>query len=345
MTPPPAPSARLPRLGRRGFLAGVSGVVATGLAAGLTACGGGSSQAPAEGLAPSAGFPVSIPNRYGTAQIASAPRQIVTLGITDHDVLLPLGVVPAGLTAWGPWPAGVGPWVEPMLGGQRPKVFGSEVDVEGVIAQTPDLMIALQSALTQDQYNRLSSFNPVLAQPPGTIDYGVDWRVQAETIGKAVGRQADVQRLISETQSRIDRTRAENPLFAGRTHVTVRTDSAGTYAAYTKADARTRLLEQLGLRLSPAIEAMDSKGRFNVKVSKEQVSLLDADVVIVTTAKPTDVEAVRKDPLLNNLGAAKRGALVVLDDYDLTMALGSATVSSIPFALDRLTPKLVDALS
>lgn len=41
--------------------------------------------------------------------------------------------------------------------------------------------------------------------------------------------------------------------------------------------------------------------------------------------------------LLNNLPAAKRGALVLLDDYDLIMALGSATVSSIPFALDRLT--------
>ena len=45
------------------------------------------------------------------------------------------------------------------------------------------------------------------------------------------------------------------------------------------------------------------------------MSLLDADVVIVTTAKPTDVEAVRNDPLLNNLPAAKRGALLLVDDF------------------------------
>ena len=101
----------------------------------------------------------------------------------------------------------------------------------------------------------------------------------------------------------------------------------------------------LGLKLSPAIEGMDSGGTFNVKVSKEQVSLLDADVVLVTTAKATDVEAVRKDALLNNLPAAKRGSLVLLDEYNLTMALGSATVSSIPYALDHLTPKLLEALS
>ncbi|KAA5831262.1 iron-siderophore ABC transporter substrate-binding protein [Saccharopolyspora hirsuta] len=339
MTPPPA-AAR--SIGRRGFLIGATGVLA---AAGLAACGtsetpGGSGDAQA-----GPGFPTSIPNRYGTAEIKAAPQRVVSLGITDHDVLLPLGVIPVGLTKWGPWESGVGPWVEPMLRGEKPKIFGSEVDAEGVIALAPDVMLALQSALTQEQYNRLSSFNPVVAQPPNAIDYGVNWRVQAETIGQALGKQAEVAKLIADTQARIDQTREANPLFQGKTHVTVRTDSAGTYAAYTKQDARTALLEQLGLRLSPAIEGLDSGGKFNVKISKEQVSLLDADVVIVTTAKATDVDAVRNDPLLNNLPAAKRGSLVLLDDYDLTMSLGSATVSSIPFTLDHLTPKLVDALS
>ena len=324
-------------LPRRGFLAGATGL----LAAGLAACGSGAAPGPAPTTGP--GLPVEIPNRSGKRVIPAAPQRMVSLGITDHDVVLPLGVVPAGLTQWGPWASGVGPWVEPLLGGQKPQVLGSEVNAEAVIALAPELMIALQSALTQDQYTRLSSFSPVLAQPPGTIDYGVDWRLQAETIGKALGKEAAVAQLVARTQAHSEQT--ATPVFQGRTHVTGRTDSAGTYAAYTKADARTRLLEQLGLRLAPAIESMDSRGKFNVKVSKEQVSLLDADVVVVTTANPTDVAAVRADPLLNNLPAAKRGALVVLDDYDLTMALGSATVSSIPFALDRLAPELVDALS
>lgn len=327
------------RLSRRGFLAGATGLAAAGLAA----CAGG---APAPAGQPAGpGFPVRIPNKFGTAEIPAAPQQIVTLGITDHDVALPLGVVPAGLTQWGPWASGVGPWVEPMLAGRKPTLLGSEVNVEQVIALQPQAIIGLQSALTQEQYNRLSAFAPVVAQPPGSIDYGVNWRVQAETIGRALGKAAEADRLIAATQARIDQTRQANPEFAGRTHVTVRTDSAGTYAAYTKQDARTALLEQLGLKLSPAIERMDSGGKFNVKVSKEQVSLLDADVVIVTTAKPADVAAVKADPLLNNLPAAKRGGLIVLDDYDVTMALGSATVSSIPFALDRLTPLIKGALA
>ncbi|MFC7344461.1 iron-siderophore ABC transporter substrate-binding protein [Saccharopolyspora griseoalba] len=327
-------------IGRRGFLAGATGLIAAGLAA----CGTGGGSGSAGNAQSGPGFPVEIPNRFGAAEIEAAPKSVVSLGITDHDVLLPLGVVPAGLTAWGPWDSGVGPWVEPMLGGQRPKVLGSEVDVESVIALRPDVMIALQSALTQEQYNRLSAFNPVVAQPPNSIDYGVDWREQAETIGRAVGKHAEAAELIARTRARIDQTRQANPKLQGKTHVTVRTDSKGTYAAYTKPDARTALLEQLGLKLSPAVEKLDAGGKFNVKISKEQVGLLDADVVIVTTAKPSDVDAVRHDPLLNNLPAAKRGSLVLLDDYDLTMALGSATLSSIPYTLDNLTPKLTAAV-
>ncbi|WP_338598720.1 iron-siderophore ABC transporter substrate-binding protein [Saccharopolyspora sp. SCSIO 74807] len=328
-------SARTPhaRFGRRAFLAGATGLAA----AGLSACAGGS---PAGRAAPAA----RIPNKFGTAEVPAAPGNIVTLGITDHDAALPLGVVPAGLTQWGPWQSGVGPWVEPMLRGQHPKLLGSEVDVEQVIALAPEVIVGLQSALTQDQYNRLSAFAPVVAQPPGSIDYGVNWRVQAETMGRALGKKAEADRLIADTQARIDRTRQANPQFEGRTHVTVRTDSAGTYAAYTKQDARTALLEQLGLQLAPSIDDLDDGGKFNVKVSKEQVSLLDADVVIVTTAKPSDVATVRADPLLNNLPAAKRGSLLLLDDYDVTMALGSATVTSIPFALQRLTPMITQAL-
>ncbi|MFR9727609.1 iron-siderophore ABC transporter substrate-binding protein [Saccharopolyspora sp. MS10] len=334
---PPRGAALGTRLGRRGFLVGATGL----LAAGLTACAGGS-PAPS-GQAAGPGFPVRIPNKFGTAEIPAAPGKVVSLGITDHDVLLPLGVQPAGLTPWGPWASGVGPWVEPLLR-SKPEQLASEVDVEAVISLMPDLVLGVQSALTQDQYDRLSAFKPTVAQPPGTIDYGVNWRQQAEIIGQALGKRAEADRLIAETQAAIDRTRQAHRRFEGRTHVTVRTDSAGTYAAYTKQDARTALLEQLGLRLSPAIDGLDSGGKFNVKVSKEQVSLLDADVVIVTTAKPTDVAAVRADPLLNNLPAARRGGLLLLDDYDLTMALGSATATSIPFALERLAPMIDGAL-
>lgn len=326
------------RLGRRGFLAGATGV----LAAGLAACAGG--QRPGSDAPPSPGFPVEIPNKYGVARIPTAAQRIATLGITDHDAVLALGVIPVGITRWGPWPSGVGPWAEPMLRGQRPKIFSSDVDPESVVSVEPDVISAVQSALTSNQYSKLSSINPVVAQPPNSIDYGVSWRRQAEILGQALGKSDEAAQVIAGTQARIDQARAEHPEFQGKTHVTVQATTTGTYAAYTKDDPRTKVLEQLGLRLSPTVEALGGEGKFNATVSKEQVSLLDADVVIVTPTNSSDIGAVRQDKLLNNLPAAKRGSLVLLDDYDLTMALGSATVSSIPYTLDKLVPKLAEAL-
>ncbi len=336
---PGVPATGASKLSRRGLLLGAAGAAAAGLSA--CATGGGTPQSRAKS-AP--GFPVTIANKYGRSTIETAPQRIVTLGITDHDVALPLGVVPEGLYQWGPWSSGVGPWVEQMLRDEQPKLFGSDYTAESVVALAPQAITAVQSALTSEMYNRLGKFAPVVAQPPNSIDYGVAWRQQAETIGKALGKPEETAELIAGTQDKIERTRRENPVFEGRTHVTVRTDSKGTYAAYTAQDARTHLLEQLGLRLSPSIRELGNGEEFNVKVSKENVGMLDADVVLVTTAKPTDIQAVRNDPLLNNLPAAKRGGLVVLDDYDLTMALGSSTVSSIPFVLDRIAPMLAKAL-
>ena len=284
-----------------------------------------------------------IPNKHGMTDIPTAPERVVTLGITDHEVALALGVVPVGLNRWGPWDSGVGPWAEPLLQGQRPQQFTNDPEPESVIRLDPDVVTAVQSALTANRYAKLDRFAPVVAQPPDTIDYGVEWRRQAEIIGRALGKPEQTARVIAETRARIDQAREANPSFRGKTHVTVQTSSSGEYAAYTKQDPRTRLLEELGLRLSPAVEQLGGE-QFSTNISREKVSLLDADVVIVTTPKSTDVEAARADPLLNDLPAAKRGGLILLDDYDLTMALGSATVTSIPYVVDKLVPKLASAL-
>lgn len=326
-----------PQLARRGFLAGAGGA----LVAGLSACASGGARS--GNAPPSRGFPVQVPNKHGTAEIPTAPERVVTLGITDHDAALALGVVPVGLNRWGPWDSGVGPWSEPLLRGQRPEQFTNDPDPEAVIRLAPDVVTAVQSALTANRYAKLDRFAPVVAQPPGTIDYGVEWRQQVEILGRALGKSEEAARVIEGTRARIDGVRRDNPSLQGKTHVTVQTSSSGEYAAYTKQDPRTRLLEELGLPLSPAVEQLGGE-QFSTRISRERVSLLDADVVIVTTPKSTDVAAARADPLLNDLPAAKRGGLLLLDDYDLTMALGSATATSIPYVIDKLVPQLVSAL-
>ena len=45
----------------------------------------------------SATFPVDIAHRHGTTTVAEEPERIVTVGLTDQDALLALGVVPVGV--------------------------------------------------------------------------------------------------------------------------------------------------------------------------------------------------------------------------------------------------------
>jgi iron complex transport system substrate-binding protein len=57
-----------------------------------------------------AAFPLTIKHKYGSTTIEKVPERIVTVGLTDHDALLALGVVPVGTTEWfGEYPSSVWP--------------------------------------------------------------------------------------------------------------------------------------------------------------------------------------------------------------------------------------------
>src|SRR3954453_4423590 len=86
----------------------------------LAACGSTTprSEAPASG---SGTFPVTIPHKYGSTTIKSAPQRIVLVGLTEKDPLLALGIVPVATTDWlGRYESAINPWSLDKLAG-RPK--------------------------------------------------------------------------------------------------------------------------------------------------------------------------------------------------------------------------------
>ena len=74
----------------------------------------------------------------------------MSVGFTDQDTLLALGVVPVGIRDWyGDQPDAVWPWATDELGDAEPTVISSaELDFEAVAALEPDLIVGLSSGMT-----------------------------------------------------------------------------------------------------------------------------------------------------------------------------------------------------
>lgn len=326
-------------------------VAATGLLLLLAACGpnsepdevaGGSSQAAA-----ATGFPVSLENKFGTATIAAEPKRIVTVGLVEQDALLALGVVPVATTEWfGKKPGAVWPWAEAALGSApKPQVLTNTdgVQFEKVAALRPDLILAVYSGLTAQDYATLSKIAPTVAQPKDSVDYGVSWQDLTRTVGSAVGRKAQADKLVTDTEARVAAVRKAHPEFVGATGMMATTWEG--YYVYGPQDPRARLLADLGFKLPDGLAEVTGK-EFGANLSKERTDLLDTGVLIWLIEKyAPDKAKVQADPLYAKLKVKTEGRDIYLENEELVGAATSfISVLSLPLLLDKLVPQITAAV-
>ena len=133
-------------------------VVVAALVAG--ACGGPEAEpATIAGTEEAAAFPVTIEHRHGTTTIEDEPTRVVTVGLTDQDAALALGVVPVGTSEWfGNQPGAIWPWAEDELGDADVPVIVSAEDgtnFERIASLGPDLILAVYEGMTETEYRTL----------------------------------------------------------------------------------------------------------------------------------------------------------------------------------------------
>lgn len=316
----------------------------------VTACGGGEPKAADSPGKESGGseFPVTIDHKYGSTKITSAPKRIVTVGLTDQDALLALGTVPVGTTEWlGGYPGAVGPWAKDKLaGGRTPTVLkdtGTGPQVEKIAALKPDLILGLYSGLTKEQYRTLSRFAPVVAQPEQYNDYGIPWQALTTTVGRVLGKEADAKKLVGGVEDEFAEARKANPDFEGATGV-IATPYEGLFV-FGSQDSRSRMLTDLGFGLPGHLDKAIGD-RFGANISKERTDLLDQDAIVWMVADTgKDAAKLRKDPSYGGLKVVKEGREVYVketDDYG--NAISFVSVLSLPYVIERLVPQLAAAV-
>lgn len=283
-------------------------------------------------------WPRSFESRFGTAVIEAPPERVVSLSYQNHDNFLALGVVPVGLRWWyGDYPRAVWPWAEAALGDAEPYVFrGEDISIEAVAALEPDVIEAMWSGITQEQYDLLSQIAPVVAAGPEYDDYNTPWDVLALTTGRITGHEAEAQAQVDAIRARMAAARAANPSWEGATAAVAYywNDAPGAYAP---GDIRVTVLGDLGFVTPPAIVDAAPPGEFYVTFSNEDMSPLDTDLLLwVVDGNAADVAAI---PLRTSLKAHVEGREVVADDL-LSSAFSHASLLSLPYTLDRLLAEI-----
>lgn len=320
----------------------------------LSACSTGPTQnadSPAAGSSSATGgaeadaFPVTIKHAFGETTIEKEPTRVATVGWTDQDMALSLGVVPVGATkvVYGGNAAGSTTWFDAKLkelGGTQPTRYdeSSGINFDAVAQVRPDVILATNSGLTKADYDKLVKIAPVVAYPDKP--WGTSWEESLKLTGQALGRPAKAAQVEADTKTMIADEVAKHPAVKGKTvmFASVMSTSTSKISLYTQLDNRPRLLTELGMVQAPIVDQLNTnKDSFFVDVSAEQAPKLAADVVMSYEDKPG---IIAKDAVLSQIPAVKKGALVEVTDAATAQALGVPSPLSIPTALQAYLPKL-----
>jgi len=315
----------------------------------LAACGvdeQAANEAPPGGSAAEEGsaFPVSIEHKYGTTEITEEPKKVVTLGLSDQDAVLALGVKPVGAIDWfKERPYGLWPWTKDLWGTDTPEIVGERDDFnnEKILNLKPDLILALYSGMSKEQYDELSKIAPVVGQPKDFPDYGAPWQDMTRMAGQALGKADEVDQLIAGLDDKFAAVREEHPDWEGKTVAVVDPFQPGQYAVFQKTDPKAVFMTEMGFVVPDAIN--EAAGDNNAaEVSTERGDLIDTDLLLFLTADPSAEARIKADPVYQGLKVAKenRAMFVPYAEPPIGAALSFNTVLSIPYALDEFVPLL-----
>ncbi|MEJ3748218.1 iron-siderophore ABC transporter substrate-binding protein [Actinomycetes bacterium KLBMP 9797] len=292
-------------------------------------------------------FPVTVTHKYGSTEIKAEPKKVITLGLSDQDAVLALGIKPIGAVDWfKERPFGKWPWVQ--WGSTPPEIVGErdEFNMEKIAALQPDLILAQYSGMTKENYETLSGIAPTVGQPKDYADYVAPWEVMTKQIGKALGKEKEIDAQIAAIDKRFAEVRAQHPEWAGKTVAVVDPYVPGEYAVFSSTDPKALFMTQMGFKVPAEIDKLAGKDNATV-ISSERLDLVDVDLLLFLTSDAGAEPRVKADKVYQNLKVAKEGRAMFLpyEDPPIGGALSFNTVLSIPYAIDQVVPILAGGTS
>jgi iron complex transport system substrate-binding protein len=329
----------------------------TVVALALAACSTGATDAedaadpePVTDVDPDA-FPVTIKHAYGETTIEEEPQRVATLGWSDQDIALSLGVIPVGAVkiTWGGNSQDSTPWYDAKLAeldGDQPTRY-SDTDgapIEEIAKLSPDLILATNSGITQQEYDKLSKLAKVIPYPGEP--WVTTWQESLAMAGQALGRSELADQVQAETEESLAAAAEEYPELVGSTFIfaALTTLDMSKIDYYTPEDNRPRLLTDLGMVNAPIIEQISKPGQFYGTISADRAPDLESDVFITYAETKDDLDKFRADPLLGQIPGIESGHVLASTDKTDALGLSAPSPLAIPYAMEHFVPLVADAL-
>ncbi|MCS5720697.1 iron-siderophore ABC transporter substrate-binding protein [Herbiconiux sp. CPCC 203407] len=313
----------------------------------LTGCAAGSSETPSTADAGAgSGESVTIEHAFGETVVPADPQNVVTLGWGSTDAAIALGTIPVAIPfdSYAGDENGVLPWVAEAVeaaGADLPTVLPESPDeppYEAIAEADPDVILAVYSGITEEQYETLSQIAPTVAYPGEA--WSTPWRDVVTTVGEALGKSTEAEEVLAGIDDQLAEQAAAHPEFEGKTIAAV-WDIAGTFYVYKKEDPRVEFMLDLGFESAPSVDELaNGDSTFFSTLSYEQLDQLEADVVLSYSDTQAEADAFLTAPQTSVIPAVKAGTVAQLVGTEYIAAVSPPTALSLPWGLDQLVEAL-----
>ena len=327
---------------RKSFILGTASLSTTTL---LAACGRSKSAS-----STTSGKTISIKHVYGTTEVPADATKVATVAWANQDVLLALGIMPLGFSkqTWGVTDgSGMLPWTKEKVdeltanGAAQPKLFdddgGVKINPQAVNATKPEVILAVYSGMSKEEYETLSKIAPTVAYPK--VAWGTPWRETIAINATAVGKKTEGDTLVADLEKQVADAVAKHPQIKGKAAAFCYTaeGDATKFGYYTTADPRTAFLSDLGMKVPASVEkaSKENASAFNVDVSTENADSLNDFDLIIMYGTESDLAAMQANSLLSQVRAIKNGAVAFVGNSDPMAASTNPGPLSIPWGIEK----------
>ena len=327
---------------RKSFILGTASLSTTTL---LAACGRSKSAS-----STTSGKTISIKHVYGTTEVPADATKVATVAWANQDVLLALGIMPLGFSkqTWGVTDgSGMLPWTKEKVdeltanGAAQPKLFdddgGVKINPQAVNATKPEVILAVYSGMSKEEYETLSKIAPTVAYPK--VAWGTPWRETIAINATAVGKKTEGDTLVADLEKQVADAVAKHPQIKGKAAAFCYTaeGDATKFGYYTTADPRTAFLSDLGMKVPASVEktSKENASAFNVDISTENADSLNDFDLIVMYGTESHLAAMQANSLLSQVRAIKNGAVAFVGNSDPMAASTNPGPLSIPWGIEK----------